>query len=96
MTLAIKVGSPDQKPRCPPRPWSLPPRSLVRRASIREIVRRLDAPLSPNGDLTILKVNLCPDGAVFRTAGPGSPRHRCPARVFESEEAAQYAVANRV
>jgi dihydroxy-acid dehydratase len=61
-----------------------------------EIVHRLEAPLSPNGGLTILKGNLCPDGAVLKTAGLGSLHHRGPARVFESEEAAQYAVANRL
>lgn len=59
-----------------------------------EIVRRLEAPLSPNGGLTILKGNLCPDGAVLKTAGLKSLRHRGPARVFENEEAAQHAVAN--
>jgi dihydroxy-acid dehydratase len=61
-----------------------------------EIVHRLETPLSPNGGLTILKGNLCPDGAVLKTAGLGSLHHRGPARVFESEEAAQYAVANRL
>ena len=61
-----------------------------------EIVHRLEAPLSPNGGLTILKGNLCPDGAVLKTAGLGLLHHRGPARVFESEEAAQYAVANRL
>jgi len=61
-----------------------------------EIVHRCDAPLSPNGGLTILKGNLCPDGAVLKTAGLKSLRHRGPARVFESEEAAQHAIANRL
>jgi len=61
-----------------------------------EIVHRLEAPLSPNGGLIILKGNLCPDGAVLKTAGLRSLRHRGPARVFECEEAAQYAVANRL
>jgi dihydroxy-acid dehydratase len=53
-----------------------------------EIVHRFDAPLSPNGGLAILKGNLCPDGAVLKTAGLKTMRHRGPARVFESEEAA--------
>jgi dihydroxy-acid dehydratase len=61
-----------------------------------EIVHSLDAPISPNGGLTILKGNFCPDGAVLKTAGLKTLRHRGPARVFESEEAAQYAVANRL
>jgi dihydroxy-acid dehydratase len=61
-----------------------------------EIVHRFDAPLSPNGGLAILKGNLCPDGAVLKTAGLKTMRHRGPARVFESEEAAQYAVTNRL
>jgi dihydroxy-acid dehydratase len=61
-----------------------------------EIVHRLEAPLSPNGGLTILKGNLCPDGAVLKTAGLRTLRHHGPGRVFESEEAAQHTVANRL
>ncbi len=61
-----------------------------------DIVRVLDAPISPNGGLIILKGNLCPDGAVLKTAGLKSLRHRGPARVFENEETAQYAVAHRL
>ena len=57
---------------------------------------RNDAPLSPNGGLTILKGNLCPDGAVLKTAGLKTLHHRGPTRVFECEEAAQYAVAKRL
>ncbi len=59
-----------------------------------DIVRSLDAPLSPNGGLTILKGNLCPDGAAIKTAGLKNLRHTGPARVFESEEEAQHAIAN--
>jgi dihydroxy-acid dehydratase len=61
-----------------------------------EIVREVAAPISPNGGLIILKGNLCPDGAVLKTAGLKSLRHRGPARVFENEEAAQHAVAHRL
>lgn len=59
-----------------------------------EVVRRVEAPISPNGGLTILKGNLCPDGAVIKTAGLRTLTHSGPARVFESEEAAQSAIAN--
>lgn len=59
-----------------------------------EIVRSLQAPLSPNGGLVVLKGNLCPDGAVIKTAGLKTLRHSGPARVFDSEEAAQTAIAN--
>ena len=45
--------------------------------------------------MTVLHGNLCPDGALLKTAGLGTLVHRGPARVFESEEAAQEAVRAR-
>ena len=51
--------------------------------------------LEPNGGVTVLHGNLCPDGALLKTAGLGTLVHRGPARVFESEEAAQEAVRAR-
>jgi dihydroxy-acid dehydratase len=43
----------------------------------------------------VLKGNLCPDGALLKTAGLKTLVHSGPARVFESEEEAQAAVQNR-
>lgn len=56
------------------------------------VVKSVDAPINANGGLTVLTGNLCPDGAIVKTAGLTSLVHRGPARVFESEEAAQDAV----
>jgi dihydroxy-acid dehydratase len=50
---------------------------------------------SRDGGVTVLTGNLCPDGALLKTAGLGTLVHRGPARVFESEEAAQVAVSAR-
>ncbi|MBV9519525.1 MAG: dihydroxy-acid dehydratase [Hyphomicrobiales bacterium] len=66
------------------------------RAADGEIVKAHDAPIAPTGGLTILKGNLCPDGAVLKTAGLKSLTHRGPARVFECEEACQDAVQKRL
>ncbi len=59
------------------------------------VVRRVAEALSRDGGLAVLKGNLCPDGALLKTAGLGTLVHRGPARVFESEEEAQAAVQNR-
>ncbi len=58
----------------------------------QEVVRRADAPLKPNGGLVILRGSLAPDGAVMKVSGADRLRHRGPARVFDSEEAAFEAV----
>jgi dihydroxy-acid dehydratase len=60
-----------------------------------EIVKPHGAPIAPTGGLTILKGNLCPDGAVLKTAGLKSLAHRGPARVFDCEEECQEAVQKR-
>jgi dihydroxy-acid dehydratase len=60
-------------------------------AAIRdpEVIRPVDRAHSPHGGLAVLFGSLAPDGAVVKTAGVGDrARHRGPARVFESEEAA--------
>lgn len=57
-----------------------------------QVVRRAGEPLSADGGLAVLKGNLCPDGALLKTAGLRTLAHVGPARVFESEEAAQAAV----
>ncbi len=60
-----------------------------------EVVRTVANARSPDGGVTVLKGNLCPDGALLKTAGLSIHVHRGPARVFESEEQAQDAVRNR-
>ena len=56
------------------------------------VVRRAGDPLSADGGLVVLKGNLCPDGALLKTAGLKTLAHRGPTRVFDGEEAAQKAV----
>ena len=58
----------------------------------QEVVRPLDDPITPTGGLVVLKGNLAPDGCVVKVAGHAPARHRGPARVFDSEEAAFEAV----
>ena len=58
----------------------------------QEVVRPLSDPLSESGGLAILRGNLAPDGCVVKVAGYERRKHRGPARVFESEEAAMAAV----
>jgi len=57
-----------------------------------KVVRRFEDAISKDGGLAVLKGNLCPDGALLKTAGLKTLVHRGPARVFESEEEAQAAV----
>lgn len=57
-----------------------------------QVVRRSEDAISKDGGLAVLKGNLCPDGALLKTAGLRTLVHRGPARVFESEEEAQAAV----
>lgn len=62
------------------------------RAPDGDVVRPVDRPISADGGVVVLTGNLCPDGALLKTAGLTSLVHRGPARVFESEEAALEAV----
>jgi dihydroxy-acid dehydratase len=57
-----------------------------------QVVHSVEQALSLDGGLAVLKGNLCPDGALLKTAGLKTLVHRGPARVFESEEQAQAAV----
>ncbi|VTU16883.1 dihydroxy-acid dehydratase [Variovorax sp. PBL-E5] len=59
------------------------------------VVRKAGDAISRDGGLAVLKGNLCPDGALLKTAGLKTLVHRGPARVFDSEEEAQAAVQNR-
>ncbi len=61
-------------------------------ATDQEVVRPLADPITPTGGLVILRGNLAPDGCVVKVAGHALARHRGPARVFDSEEAAFEAV----
>jgi dihydroxy-acid dehydratase len=54
----------------------------------QDVVREISAPLYPRGGLRVLRGNLAPEGAVVKVAGVAHLRHRGPARVFDSEEAA--------
>jgi dihydroxy-acid dehydratase len=60
-----------------------------------DVVRPVGDPRSATGGVTMLTGNLCPEGALLKTAGLATLVHRGPARVFESEEQAQEAVRNR-
>jgi dihydroxy-acid dehydratase len=60
-----------------------------------EIIRPLTNPVYPEGSVSILYGNLCPNGAVVKqTAVPNNMlRHRGPAKVFEDEESAKGALS---
>lgn len=53
-----------------------------------DVLHSLDAPLSPEGGLAVLRGSLAPDGAVVKQSGvvAGMLQHTGPARVFECEE----------
>lgn len=59
-------------------------------ASDDEVIRPVANPHAPRGGLAVLFGSLVPEGAVVKTAGvaPAMRRHRGPAVVFESQEAA--------
>jgi dihydroxy-acid dehydratase len=59
------------------------------------VVRGCAQALQATGGVTVLKGNLCPEGALLKVAGLQSLRFSGPARVFESEEACMHAVAQR-
>jgi dihydroxy-acid dehydratase len=61
----------------------------------RPVIRPFDQPLAPSGPLRALRGNLAPEGAVMKLAHVAVPRHRGPARVFESEDDCQRAVLAR-
>lgn len=59
------------------------------------IVRSCDNPIHASGGVTVLKGNLCPDGALLKIAGLKSLTFSGPARVFENEESCMRAVSER-
>ena len=60
-----------------------------------EVVRTVQNARSANGGITMLTGNLCPEGALLKTAGLATLVHRGPARVFECEEQAQAAIRDQ-
>ena len=54
----------------------------------QEVLRPASDPIKPTGGLIVLKGNLAPEGCVVKVAGYETKKHRGPARVFDSEEAA--------
>jgi len=62
-----------------------------------EVIHPIDSPYSPDGGLSILFGNLCPDGAVVKKAAVDESMlvHEGPARVFDSEEDAMKAILGK-
>jgi dihydroxy-acid dehydratase len=60
-----------------------------------KIIHALSDPIHRNGGLTILRGSLAAEGAVVKSAGFDSEVWEGPARVFEGEQSAMDAVANR-
>jgi dihydroxy-acid dehydratase len=58
----------------------------------QEVIRPWDEPLYAQGHLAILRGNLATEGAVAKISGVKQSRMTGPARVFDSEEAAQAAI----
>jgi dihydroxy-acid dehydratase len=57
------------------------------------VLSRVATPFKPPGGLVALRGNLAPEGCVVKVAGTSLRRHVGPARVFESEEACEAAIA---
>ncbi|MCH8897775.1 MAG: dihydroxy-acid dehydratase, partial [Chloroflexi bacterium] len=58
----------------------------------QDIIYETDAPRSPTGGLVILYGNLAPEGAVIKVAGHQEKVYQGPARVFDQEEPAFWAI----
>jgi len=55
-------------------------------AANQDIIAPIESPLKPTGHITILRGNLCPDGAVGKITGKEGLKFAGPARVFDREE----------
>ncbi len=64
----------------------------IRQTPGQRVVVPVDKPLRDEGGLVILRGNLAPEGAVVKITAHTLTRHRGPARLFDSEEAAYDAV----
>ena len=62
----------------------------------QDVVAPLDKPLKKTGGLVILHGNLAPEGCVVKVAGHERLSHRGPARVFDREEDAMFAVTAKL
>lgn len=60
-----------------------------------DVVVSVSLPIGPTGTLAVLKGNLATEGSVVKTGGVTRLKHTGPAKVFDSEEAAAQAIANR-
>jgi dihydroxy-acid dehydratase len=69
--------------------------SQARETAGQEVVHPVDKPIKPTGGLMILSGSLAPEGSVFKVSGNAHLRHRGPARVFDTEEAAFDAVQSQ-
>jgi dihydroxy-acid dehydratase len=69
--------------------------SQARETPGQEVVHPVDKPFKPTGGLMILSGSLAPEGSVFKVSGNAHLRHRGPARVFDTEEAAFDAVQSQ-
>jgi dihydroxy-acid dehydratase len=84
-----------------PEPMTVTGRSIGEEVATAEekpgqvVVSTADKPFKQTGGLVILKGNLAPEGCVLKVAGHERMLHRGPARVFNREEDAFAAVANR-
>jgi dihydroxy-acid dehydratase len=58
----------------------------------QQVIRSLQAPLSPEGGLCVLRGNIAPEGAVVKVTASTPRQHRGPARVFDGEQDAIAAV----
>jgi dihydroxy-acid dehydratase len=58
-----------------------------------DVLTAVTAPFKPAGGLVALRGNLAPDGCVVKVSGTELRRHSGPARVFESEEECEAAIA---
>lgn len=61
----------------------------------QDVIRPINAPLSPDGGVVGLWGSLAPEGAIVKIAGLPSTKFRGPARVFDGEEACFRAVSER-
>jgi len=57
------------------------------------VLRPMESPVAERGHLRVLRGNLAPDGAVAKITGKEGTRFEGPARVFDSEDAANRAIA---
>ena len=69
--------------------------AAARESAGQDVIHPISDPIKPTGGLVILKGNIAPHGGVLKVAGHERSRHRGPARVFNTEEAAMQAVTGK-